>query len=107
MLGPCLVIYYSGVLSSFAIILTRNREHGVLLYCLPTINVLRLFLKVPWIGLKCVIVVLPDHTHSLFYGPLYQSLVLIAYSSRKGSNETAHLHSLTRAFENRTKKMGC
>ena len=99
LLGPCLVLYYSGVLSSFAIILTRNREHGVLLYCLPTINVLWLFLTVPWIGLKCVNEVLPDHTHSLFYGPLYQSLVLIAYSSRKGSNETAHLHSLTRALK--------
>ena len=90
LLGPCLVLYYSGVLSSFAIILTRNREHGVLLYCLPTINVLWLFLTVPWIGLKCINEVLPDHTHSLFYGPLYESLVLIAYSSRKGSNETAH-----------------
>ena len=66
--GPCLVIYYLGALSSFAIILTCKREHKVLLYYLPTISVLWLFLTVSWIGLKCVIVVLPDHTHSLFMG---------------------------------------
>ena len=29
------------------------------------LHVLWLFLTVPWIGLKCVIVVLPDHTQSL------------------------------------------
>ena len=61
--GPCLVICYSGALSSFAIILTWKREHNVLLYYLPNIGVLWLFLTVSWIGLKCVIVVLPDHTH--------------------------------------------
>ena len=27
---------------------------------------MRLFLMVPWIGLQCVIVVFPDHTHILF-----------------------------------------
>ena len=26
----------------------------------------------PWIGLKCVIVVLPDPSHSLFCGPFHQ-----------------------------------
>ena len=31
--GPCLVIYYLDVLSSFAIILARKREHNALLYC--------------------------------------------------------------------------
>ena len=25
-----------------------------------------LFLMVPWVGLQCVIVVFPDHTHLLF-----------------------------------------
>ena len=36
--------------------------------CIVTINVLhvRLFFTVPWVGLKCVIVVFPDHTHLLF-----------------------------------------
>ena len=76
--GLCLVINISVVISSFAIILTRKREHDALRYCLPTISVLWLVLVVPWIGLKYVIVVLPDHTHSLFYGPFYQNLVLIA-----------------------------
>ena len=31
-----------------------------------TINVLWLFLTVPWVGLQYVIVVFPDHTHLLF-----------------------------------------
>ena len=58
-------------LSSFIIILLREREGKlvVLLYmsslCLVTVSVLWLFLKVPWVGLQCVIVVFPDHTHLL------------------------------------------
>ena len=31
-----------------------------------TINLLWLFLTVPWVGLQCVIVVFPDHTHSFY-----------------------------------------
>ena len=58
-------------LSSFAIILKRKREKVALLVlsyeCLVTINVLWLFLTVPWVGLWCVIVVFPDHTHLLLY----------------------------------------
>ena len=34
--------------------------------CLVTVNVLWLFLAVPWVCLRCVIVVFPDHTHLLF-----------------------------------------
>ena len=30
-----------------------------------TLNVLWLFLAAPWVGLQCVIVVFPDHTHLL------------------------------------------
>ena len=30
-----------------------------------TVSVLWLFLMVPWVGLQCVIVVFPDHTHLL------------------------------------------
>ena len=56
-------------LSSFAITLTRKRELVALLLflhiCLVTVNVLRLFLTVPWVGLQCMIVVFPDHTHLL------------------------------------------
>ena len=33
--------------------------------CIATINVLWLFLRVLWVGLQCVIVVFPDHTHLL------------------------------------------
>ena len=35
--------------------------------CIVIINVLWLFLTVLWVGLQCVIVVFPDHTHLLFY----------------------------------------
>ena len=34
-------------------------------YCL-TVNVLWLFLTVPWVGLQCAVVVFPVHTHLLF-----------------------------------------
>ena len=56
--------------SSFAIILKRKIKLVALLLlpynCIVTINVLRLFLTVPWVGLQCVIVIFPDHTHLLF-----------------------------------------
>ena len=55
---------------SFAIILKRKRKLFVLLLmpyrCIVTINILWLFLMVPWVGLQYVIVVFPDHTHLLF-----------------------------------------
>ena len=63
-----LIILY--VLSSFAIMLTRKRELVALLLlsfgCLVTVNVLWLFLMVPWVGLQFVIVVFPDHTYLPF-----------------------------------------
>ena len=34
--------------------------------CLVAVNVLWLFLRVSWIGLKFLIVVFPDYTHLLF-----------------------------------------
>ena len=56
--------------SCFAIILKRKRGLLALLLlsykCIVTINVLWLFLTVPWVGLQCVIVVFPYHTHLLF-----------------------------------------
>ena len=58
------------VLSSFAIILQRKRELVALFLllfgCNVTLNVLWLFFTVPWVGLRFVIVVFPDHTHLLF-----------------------------------------
>ena len=54
----------------FAIILKRNRKLVALILLsyrfILTLNVLWLFLTVPWVGLQCVIVVFPDHTHLLF-----------------------------------------
>ena len=55
---------------SFAIILKRKRKLVALLLlsyrCSVTINVLWLYLTVPWVGLQCTIVVFPDHTHLRF-----------------------------------------
>ena len=55
------------LLSSFAIKMKWKRELVDLLLlsygCLVTVNGLWLFLTVPWVGLQCVIMVLPDHTH--------------------------------------------
>ena len=57
--------------SSFAICLKRKRKLVALLLLsyrfIFTINVLWFFLTVPWVGLQCVIMVYPDHTHLLFY----------------------------------------
>ena len=56
----------------FAIILKRKRKLVALLLLsyrsIVTINVLLLFLTAPWVGLQLLIVVFPDHTHSLFTG---------------------------------------
>ena len=69
----CLSLFWCALLcdlSSFAIILKRKRDLVALLLvsngCLVTVYVLWLFLTVPWVGLQCVIVVFPDHTHLLF-----------------------------------------
>ena len=55
---------------SFAIVLKRKRKLVALLSlpyrCIVTLNVLWLFLMVPWVGKQFVIVVFPDHTHLLF-----------------------------------------
>ena len=56
--------------SSFAIILKRKRKLVALLVLsyrgIATISVLWFFPTVPWVGLQCVIVIFPDHTHLLY-----------------------------------------
>ena len=56
--------------SNFAIILKRKRKlvalHLLSYRCIIYITVLWIFLTVPWVGLQCVFVVFPDHTHLLF-----------------------------------------
>ena len=56
--------------SSFANILKRKRKLVafllLFLLCIVTINVMWLFLTVPWVGLQFVIVIFPDHTHLPF-----------------------------------------
>ena len=56
--------------TSFAIILKSKKKLVALLVlsyiCIVTINVMWLFLTVPWVGMMCMIVVFPDHTQILF-----------------------------------------
>ena len=66
--------------------------------CIVTINVLWLFLTVPWIGLQRVIVVFPDHTHLLLemccfneditfvYGPGHEKTCLWGFVNIKGTD---------------------
>ena len=72
--------------TSFAIILTRKREMVALLllffWCLVAVNVLWSFLTVSWVGLQCVIVVFPDHTHLLFH-----TLVVFSFKKASGYDE--------------------
>ena len=53
----------------FVIILKRKRNLVTVLLlpyrCNVTVHVMWLFITVPWVGLQCVIVVFPDHTHIL------------------------------------------
>ena len=39
----------------------------IVFWCLVAIFVLWFFLAVPWVGMQCVIVVFPDHTHLRFF----------------------------------------
>ena len=70
---------------SFAIILKRKRKLLALLLlsyiCIVSINVLWLFLTVPWVCLQRVIVVLfPDHTHLLLGGNVQCLLSLCTHN---------------------------
>ena len=58
--------------------------------------VLWLFLTVPWVGLQCVIVVFPDHTH-LLYQPKINMFLL--FLRKKNENKTSKISFvLTRYF---------
>ena len=76
------------VLSNLAIILKRKRELVALLLLsykrLFTVNVLRLFFTVPWVGLQCVIVVFPDHTHLLSDIILFKTGITKMMTSLRG-----------------------
>ena len=67
--------------SSFAIILKWKRKLVVLLLLsyrfLGALKVLWLFLTVQWVGLQCVIVIFPEHTHFLsnIIASLFRGLV--------------------------------
>ena len=68
MVGPCFVVH--NLVFSFAIISLGKKESWLLYFnCLLMAfdSVLCLFLAVLWVGLQCVIVAFPNHTHLLFH----------------------------------------
>ena len=88
-------VYYFVSFSSFAIILKRKKELvGLLLLsygCLVTVNVLWFFLMVPWVGLWCVILVFPDHSHLLLYNPEDWLLLFFLFGLHLVSNQLTRL----------------
>ena len=58
------------VLSSFAIIIEEEERAGCFAFIVLRMSWMWLFLAVLWVGLQCVIVVFPDHTH-LFFMPKF------------------------------------
>ena len=72
----CTLLY---VHSSFAISLVGKRELVALLcvssWCL--VIAVWLFLVVPWVCLRFVIVVFPDHAHLLFYIYVYIFIITV------------------------------
>ena len=74
----CTLLY---VHSSFAIILMGKRELVALLSCLSSwflVMAVWLFLAVPWVCLRFVCVVFPDHTHLLLYRPREAAQIMLA-----------------------------
>ena len=77
--GSCFDMQYLPVVSFLVLQSSRRGRQSWLLYfglsslCRVTVSVLWDFLIKPWVGLLCVIVVFPDHTHfvqqesSIFY----------------------------------------
>ena len=71
-MGVCIVLYFVACyfmsIFTFAIILFGKRDLVALFslssWCL--VMVVWLFLAVPWVCLRFVILVFPDHTHLLF-----------------------------------------
>ena len=67
------------VLSSFAISLMGKRELVAFLclssWCLVAVSALWLFLTLPWVGLQCVVVVFPIHTHALGVNVSFYTIV--------------------------------
>ena len=63
----CFVVCY------FIVIILKGKKALVALLslsCWCLLNVVRLFLAVPWVCMQFVIVVFPDHTHLLFLNHL-------------------------------------
>ena len=88
-------MHYFVFILVFAIILKRKRKLVALLLlsyiCIVTINVLWLFLAVPWVGLQCVTVVFLDHTHFLLLERFKQFLTLQTFIYLSSGLSSLHL----------------
>ena len=62
-----------------------------------TVSVLCLFLTVPWVGLQCVIVAFPGHTHLLLETRGIDGLILKAPSTTVADDKFCDIISI---FEN-------
>ena len=70
--GVCFVMYYlvSFLVLNYIILIGKRELVALLLWSswyTMTVSVMWLFLAVPWVGLQCLIVVFPDHTHLILY----------------------------------------
>ena len=57
----------------------------VVIICGVYDNVLWLFLTVSWVGLECVTVLFPDHTHLLLEAMTNKEMILLHYLERIAS----------------------
>ena len=85
----CTLLY---VHSSFAIILMGKREMVALLglssWC--HVMVVWLFLTVPWVCLRFLIVVFPDHIHLLFLMSVFFSRTLFIFTLTISNHDNCH-----------------
>ena len=65
--------------------------------CLVTVNILQLFLTVPWVGLRCVIVVCSDHTNLIILSSYEQDVGLMVLD-RLLTLSLSQLESISDAF---------
>ena len=68
-----------------------------------TVSVLWLFLTVPWIGLQCLIVIFPDHTHLPSHCPIFSPITYNhnqLFVSSYASCQQPYLHLLVNVIVN-------
>ena len=75
-------------------------------WCLVIVIVLCLFLAVTWVGLQCMIVVFPDHTHLIFSGAISNKQVSVWFCVCTGDNPVAKVRGLSSRTDTHTAYTG-